>query len=152
MDGEPTVQEYLKARGTDFVPLGLEWTGATGKAWDPFLKKVSQAAHECNSDTSAAAFHRHWSIQLGMCLARSGADAALDRVSDLLAKSKTEGSSTIPRVEDYALSSEFDDMHGELSDFSASDDDDDHSEPESGSSDDSDNDDDDSVDCYSEST
>ena len=76
----------------------------------------------------------------------------LARVYDLLAKSKTEGSSTIPRVEDNALSSEFDNMHGKLSDFSAGDDDDDHSEPESGSSDNSDNNDDNSDDCYSEGT
>ena len=91
-----------------------------------------------------------------MCLARSGADAALDRVSDLLAKSKTEGSSTIPRVEDYALWSEFDDMQGEFSDFSDTDadDDDDYSDSEDGSSDDSDTDDDysDSDDSYFAST
>ena len=73
-----------------------------------------------------------------MCLARSGADAALDRVSDLLAKSKTEGSSTIPRVEDSALWSEFDDMQGEFSDFSDTDadDDDDYSDSEDSDTDD----------------
>ena len=115
-------------------------------------KKVSLEAQHSSSDSSAVAFRRYWNVQLGMCLARGRADAGLDRVYDLLAKSKTEGSSTIPRIEDYALSSEFDDMHGELSDFSVGDDDDDHSEPESGSSDDSDNDDDDPDDCYSEGT
>ena len=91
-----------------------------------------------------------------MCLARSGADAALDRVSDLLAKSKTEGSPTLSHVEDYALWSEFDDMQGEFSDFSDTDadddDDDDYSDSEDGSSDDSDTDDDDSDDSYCVST
>ena len=93
-------------------------------------------------------------MEFGMCLARSGADAALDRVSDLLAKSKTEGSPTIPRVEDYALWSEFDDMQREFSDFSDTDadDDDDYSDSEDGSSDDSDTDDDYSDDSYCAST
>ena len=45
MDGEPTVQEYLNDRETDIVALGFELNGATGKAWDPFLNKVSREAH-----------------------------------------------------------------------------------------------------------
>jgi len=48
-----------------------------------------------------------------MCLARERADAALDRVHDLCAKSNTtEGSSYIPLVDEYELVSEFDDLRG----------------------------------------
>ena len=60
------------------------------------------------------------------------------RVCDLCAKSKIEGSTTIPRVADYALSHEFDDLRGEFSDLPVrSDDSDDSSESESSSADDS---------------
>ena len=74
-----------------------------------------------------------------MCLARGRADAGIDRVCDLCAKSKIEGSTTIPRVADYALSHEFDDLRGEFSDLPVrSDDSDNSSESESSSADDSD--------------
>ena len=67
-----------------------------------------------------------------MCLARGRADAGIDRVCDLRAKSKIEGRTTIPRVADYALSHEFDDLRGECSDLPVrSDDSDDSSESES---------------------
>ena len=73
-----------------------------------------------------------------MCLARDRADAGIDRVCDLCAKSKIEGITTIPRVADYALSHEFDDLRGEFSDLPvSSDDSDDSSESESSSADDS---------------
>ena len=73
-----------------------------------------------------------------MCRARGRAHAGIDRVCDLCAKSKIEGSTTIPRVADYALSHEFDDLRGEFSDLPMrSDDSDDSSESESSSADDS---------------
>jgi len=38
-DGEPTVQEYLKAREIKFVPFAVEGTGALGPAVSPFIKQ-----------------------------------------------------------------------------------------------------------------
>ena len=105
---------------------------------DPIIKQVSQEANNSKSCSSAPAFRRHWYTQSGMCLARGRADAGIDRVCDLCAKSKIEGSTTIPRVADYALSHEFDDLRGEFSDLPvSSDDSDDSSESESSSADDS---------------
>jgi len=137
-DGQPTVQEFLRLRETDFIAFAIEGTGALGPAVDPFIKQVSQEANNSKSCSSAPAFRRYWYTQLGMCLARGRADAGIDRVCDLCAKSKIEGSTTIPRVADYALSHEFDDLRGEFSDLPVrSDDSDDSSESESSSADDS---------------
>ena len=112
-DGEPTVQEYLKAREIKFVPFAVEGTGALGPAVSPFIKQVSQEAKNSGSCSSAPAFRRYWRTRLAMCLARERADAALDRVHDLCSKSNTtEGSSYVPLVDEYELVSEFDDLRG----------------------------------------
>jgi len=112
-DGEPTVQEYLKAREIKFVPFAVEGTGALGPAVSPFIKQVSQEAKNSGSCSSAPAFRRYWRTRLAMCLARERADAALDRVHDLCSKSNTtEGSSYVPLVDEYELASEFDDLRG----------------------------------------
>ena len=113
-DGEPTVQEYLKAREIKFVPFAVEGTGALGPAVSPFIKQVSQEAKNSGSCSSAPAFRRYWRTRLAMCLARERADAALDRVHDLCSKSNTtEGSSYVPLVDEYELVSEFDDLRGD---------------------------------------
>ena len=99
-------QKFLRLRETDFIAFAIEGTGALGPAVDPFIKQVSQEANNSKSCSSAPAFRRYWYTQLGMCLARGRAsshhlargraDAGIDRVCDLCAKSKIEGSTTIP--------------------------------------------------------
>ena len=36
-DGQPTVQEFLRLRETDFIAFAVEGTGALGPAVDPFI-------------------------------------------------------------------------------------------------------------------
>ena len=59
-DGQPTVQEFLRLRETDFIAFAVEGTGALGPAVDPFIKQVSQEANNSKSCSSAPAFHRYW--------------------------------------------------------------------------------------------
>ena len=67
------------------------------------LKQASQEANTCNPDISAANFRNYWSTKLGLLRARSGADAALDRVHALLAQSKKERCPYIPHADEYLL-------------------------------------------------
>ena len=43
-DGQPTVQEFLRLRETDFIAFAIEGTGALGPAVDPFIKQVTTTA------------------------------------------------------------------------------------------------------------
>ena len=134
VDGDPTIQEYLKARDIKFVPFAVEGTGAFGPAVRPFIKQVSQEAKNNGSTCSAPAFRRKWKTRIAMCLARGRCAAALDRVCDLCSKNNTaEGSSYVPLVDEYELASEFAELRDE------------HHSGLHGSSDDSE---DDSVDTY----
>ena len=135
VDGDPTIQEYLKARDIKFVPFAVEGTGAFGPAVRPFIKQVSQEAKNNGSTCSAPAFRRKWETRIAMCLARGRCAAALDRVCDLCSKNNTaEGSSYVPLVDEYELASEFAELRDE------------HHSGLHGSSDDSE--DDSSVDTY----
>ena len=66
-------------------PIGFETFGATTTQCTTLIKKLSQKAHERRGHDKAT-FRRYWTTEIAMCLAKRGAQVALQRVFALSAE------------------------------------------------------------------
>ncbi len=81
----PTMEQRVSALGKTFYPIGFETFGATTTQCTTLIKKLSQKAHERRGHDKVT-FRRYWTAEIAMCLAKRGAEAALQRVFALSAE------------------------------------------------------------------
>ena len=76
--GGPTMEERLRLRGMDCIPLIFEADGATTGTWARYLKKLSEIAH-VRRGHNAKYFVAQWRTRVAMTLAKRGAQVAIRR-------------------------------------------------------------------------
>ena len=77
-----TMQKRLDTKGIQFIPLGFETSGGTGKSWSIFIKTICQLAHE-RQGHNVAHFRNYWTRRIGMTLAKVGAEIAINRLDSV---------------------------------------------------------------------
>ena len=99
---QPPLTQRLRHRGVHFVPLAFEVGGATGKSWSPFIKKLSEIAHE-RRGYPPSSFRVYWTNQVAVTLAKTGAQAALFKLHRLRARRLPEPPAPVPALDFLAL-------------------------------------------------
>ena len=79
------MEQRVSALGKTFYPIGFETFGATTTQCTKLINKLSQKAHERRGHDKAT-FRRYWTAEIAMCLAKRGAQVALQRVFALSAE------------------------------------------------------------------
>ena len=72
------MEERLRQRGMDCIPLIFEVDGATTGTWALFLNKLSEIAH-IRRGHNKTYFAARWRTRVAMTLARRGAQVAIRR-------------------------------------------------------------------------
>ena len=76
--------DVLENLDLDFFPLGFELTGAPGRGWAIFLKKISRIAHDRRGHNRAA-FCRKWKQRISLAIVKRGAQVAIRKAADIAA-------------------------------------------------------------------
>ena len=87
--GGPTMEERLRLRGMDCIPLIFEVDGATTGTWARYLNKLSEIAHTRRGHNKKY-FAARWRTRVAMTLARRGAQVAIRR-THALQRERTDG-------------------------------------------------------------
>ena len=85
MSTKQAQRTFSGALGKTFYPIGFETFGATTTQCTMLIKKLSEKAHERRGHDKAT-FRRYWTAEIAMCLAKRGAQVALQRVFALSAE------------------------------------------------------------------